>query len=482
MKKLFFFIVILILSFNKSFAYTNYVWQGSSSPTPPYTNWTTAAHKIQGAVNYAVDGNLVLVRKGVYDEGGRITPGFATSNRVLITKNITLSSVNHPESTIIVGAPGTDKFNYDSIRCVFMTAGVLKGFVISNGYTGLNGNMVYDASGGGVWLTNGCVVTNCTIVCNAASWGSGGGVYCLNGGTVASCVIISNQSSSHGGGVAIENSGNVIECEISKNIASIYGGGARCINGGSIFNCDINNNTAKSGGGIHCNDNSSILNCQISKNTATDDGGGVYCSDGSIAFSKIFANSAVENGGGVFFSYGGALTNCLIYGINSADYGAGVYVNNGGYLYNCTIAGNNANVRGGGLVCHNQATIINSIIYENHALIGDNNCFVISNIATISYCCTAPTNGLPICINCISSNPLFLNSVAEDYELQGGSPCIDAGFNMLWMTSAEDLAGNPRINDGTVDMGCYEYVPEPALSLFIIFIIMNLHKSRCDDR
>ena len=31
-------------------AATRYVWQDSLNPGPPYTNWTTAAHVVQGAV------------------------------------------------------------------------------------------------------------------------------------------------------------------------------------------------------------------------------------------------------------------------------------------------------------------------------------------------------------------------------------------------------------------------------------------------
>ena len=43
----------------------------------------------------------------------------------------------------------------------------------------------------------------------------------------------------------------------------------------------------------------------------------------------------------------------------------------------------------------------------------------------------------------------------EDYHLQTTSPCIDSGDNSF-VTTDQDLDLNTRIQDGTVDMGCYE--------------------------
>ena len=52
-------------------AATRYVWQGSPSPAPPYTNWATAAHVIQDAVDAAQTGDKIVVTNGVYATGGR---------------------------------------------------------------------------------------------------------------------------------------------------------------------------------------------------------------------------------------------------------------------------------------------------------------------------------------------------------------------------------------------------------------------------
>jgi len=55
----------------------------------------------------------------------------------------------------------------------------------------------------------------------------------------------------------------------------------------------------------------------------------------------------------------------------------------------------------------------------------------------------------------ISSDPDFVNAANGDYHLWYTSPCIDAGSNG-YVQGATDLDGNPRIINGTVDMGSYE--------------------------
>ncbi len=500
---LFFIFFASTVTFAKTIYASLYVNAASATPAHPYSSWETAATDIQTAIDAASAGDHIIVTNGVYNFGKRITPGFSLSNRVLITKNIILRSVNGPENTIIIGAeaPGGGNGN-GAVRCIYMTAGAVYGFTISNGFTHTGSMDFPNNSGGGIWLTNGCVVTNCIAIGNSADYAGGaffnfggnvsdcfisgnsatygGGAFGWQNGVFSSCIISGNSGSSAGGGALSHSDGIVSNCTITGNNA-YEGGGIFCQEGGAVVGCSFSGNDATFGGGIFCYDTGFASDCTISGSTALY-GGGVYIYNNGVASAcKINGNSA-EFGGGVYCFNSGALTNCLISGMNSATFGGGVYLSEGGELFNCTIADNFASGSGGGIVCSNGGTVVNTIIYNNTALISGLNWQSHPSNVVFSYCCTTPTNNLPVGNQCIPETPDF-DLPGSDYHLQEFSPCVNSGANMPWtIPPATDLDGNLRKYDGAVDIGCYEFIPEPGIvfsiqfSVFCFFILRNKFK------
>ena len=189
------------------------------------------------------------------------------------------------------------------------------------------------------------------------------------------------------------------------------------------------------GGGVFCTSSNVFLaNCMITDNS-------VYTNDNGVASGS---------GGGV---YGGTLYNCLVASNSAAAVGGGAIAST---LYNCTVTGNHADRYGGGVY---SSAATNSIVYSNTAVLPYDN----YDLAQFDHCCTAPipTNG----VGNITNAPQFVNYAGGDLRQNGVSPCIDAGDNSAVGTSF-DLAGNPRIMRGTVDIGAYEFQGTNAIAFY----------------
>jgi len=418
---------------------TYYVNKANLTPVFPYNSWSTSASNIQDAVDAAplhIKNAIVLVTNGIYDTGETVTPGYSSSNRVVITKDITVKSVNGNQYSVI---SGRGPIGSNAVRGVYMSAGILEGFTVSNGHTMTSGDFNYDRRGGGVNLFGGNgVVTNCIISGNSAG-GDGAGGTCY--GTVNNCTISGNSSKGDGGGTYY---GTINNSTISGNSAD-YGGGTY---DGAVNNCTISGNSAGDygGGAYEC----IVNNCTISGNSVGDYGGGV--SYGIVNNSTISGNSAGYNGGG---TYECTVNNSMISGNLADNDGGGDYYST---INNCTIIGNTANNSGGGT---SDSDVNNSIVYYNTALTDTN-----YDGGNYKYSCTTPLVTGPGNIN---NQPQFVDTNSANYHLLLSSPCIDAGTNGL-VVGTVDLDGNPRIIGGTVDMGCYEYIPEPS-GIWIIVIL-----------
>jgi len=178
-----------------------------------------------------------------------------------------------------------------------------------------------------------------------------------------------------------------------------------------------------------------------------------YLANGAILVGFTITNGStlaggndVEAGGdtsgaGILCPIGdpSTMSNCIFVSNVAGDFGGGTF---GGNYYNCTITANIAGIGAGDAF----GNLVNCIVFGNDPAGGN------YGFSTLNYCCTDIDPGGT---GNVISDPLFVNAATGNFHLQAASPCINAGNN-TYATTPADLAGNPRISGGTVDIGAYE--------------------------
>ena len=519
-------LALLLVAAPVADAAVRYVDVSSPSPTPPFTNWATAARVIQDAVDLAVAGDEVVVTNGTYATGGRRWGTNLLVSRVAVDKALTLRSVNGPQVTLIQGYKVPGGFlgcGNGAVRCVALASGAtLTGFTLTNGATRMEGDLALEQSGGGVgcvsptavvsncvlagngaWFGGGassgtlydCVFTNnsartngggasestlerCILVNNTTRFGDGGGGYAC---TMKDCMLASNLAHDAVGGGAMEST--LVRCTLSGNYATWAGGGAFFT---VLEDCVLTNNSSDAGGGAYyC----TLTNCTLVANSARA-GGGSYGGtlDGCTLSRNRATGSNYWTGGGG--AGGGTLVNCLLDHNTSASSGGGVTGELGmegsplAYLINCVLRANSAQLGGGA----HQGNLYNCTLTENSANSGGGangsrllNCIVYSNSAPsaanfstayLDHCCTWP---MPVSgAGNLTNLPQLVSDASGNLRLQSNSPCINAGNN-AWLSfrgnngeiihNGADRDGDPRVAGGTVDIGAYEFQsPSSAIS------------------
>jgi len=318
---------------------------------------------IQAGIDASVNGDTVLVAPGEYPE-------------ILTVRGqaITLTSSNGPEETTIVG--------YLTIRDFADTSGcVLRGFMVfdpnNDPFRGRPGIIV--RSGKPRIIGN-------IIKHHYQNSTSGGGVYLGGGAVISHNIIEDNYAMQAGGGIELGNASDVeVSYNIIRNNRSGYGlvnvGVGAGISGGRgrvSYNLIYGNN-------VRCIHYPGWPPC--------GDGGGVYAFSAKYYNNTIVNNTAIEtenqaDGGGVF---------------------AGAYSFDSLRIVNNIIAFNNR----GGLALQFYSPESLYTIPDNYNLLYGNTAYDYSAPET------SQTN--------IFADPLFADTAFQDYSLQAGSPCIDAG-------------------------------------------------------
>jgi hypothetical protein len=214
-----------------------------------------------------------------------------------------------------------------------------------------------------------------------------------------------------------------------------------------------------------------ITHCNFDHNATEDFGGGVFLTSPIVDFShNVFSNNrAVRLGGGVYLNNVSDkpfdISNNLFVN-NRGDQQAAFGASGSFRLINNTFADNEVISNGGGIVSLENGSILNSIIWANHTgasgiqviLSGSNtvrNCIIEKGVTGIRYQFSFPNYFNDI----DAADPDFVNLQASDFHLQDSSIAINAGMadTTGLFLSLTDIEGNPRIVNGRIDIGAYEY-------------------------
>lgn len=297
-------------------------------------------------------------------------------------------------------------------------------------------------------------------------------------------VFIRNQG--HLGGAVFsdgfdgETKPQFIDCEFLENRAVSNGvePAIQLGDGGAVYNLG-------SAGGF-CQ--SEFVRCNFENNNSTGSGGAVLNNGTSGTCDPIFSNcefkqNVSEKFGAVMYNIGNSghcnpiITNCLFE--KNTGFSAGAIYNLGAdmgqsnpFISNCTFVGNRAEV-GGAIYCNandslgqSNPVISNCVFYDNYAPTGK--VFrIIYGFPTVEYSvfdlttCEELTDHASSNVNCgdgliFNREMFFKDTLNGDYSLLEGAPYIDEGNNDS-AANPVDLEGNPRIVNGKVDLGAYEF-------------------------
>lgn len=262
-------------------------------------------------------------------------------------------------------------------------------------------------------------------------------------------------------------------------------GGAICIRSGAhtIHNNTFVDNSATylpegvqvcSGGALYIEvADAEIQNCEFFENLSHGSGGAVYLVLGvfEVTGNRFSANHAVGNGGAlvcasitakivnnVFDSNSNAGNGAAIHSTGNSPEGPNFFVNNTFYNNATSLAQAATGISLDGGVGH----VLNCVFYHDTPTSSIEFQFYSASGSTflhnmyqvgISY----PEQG--IIGSDGDNNPLFVDAPNGDFSLMAGSPCIGAGSNVHYLETFPeiDFLGNPRIYDGTIDLGAVEY-------------------------
>jgi hypothetical protein len=292
-------------------------------------------------------------------------------------------------------------------------------------------------------------------------------IFTVNFGTTASIagLTISNGSNPFGGGIFSAGSLTLTNVTVSGNKADTlldytnYSSGGGIANDGTLTlnNVTISGNTAEStqyslGGGIINYGTVTLNNSTVSGNTAVQYNqdaalGGGIANGGTLTLDNSTVSGNIATSGG--YSEGGGIYDNTI---------RTVAVNNS------TIAGNSSNGYGGGVYEFSSTNARNTIIAGNTTYLSFGGPDLYGNLGSLGHNLIGNTQGGSgfDSTDLLNVNPLLgplqdNGGPTETMALLPGSPAIDAGDNTDAPEWDQRGPGYPRIVNGIIDIGAFEY-------------------------
>ena len=240
------------------------------------------------------------------------------------------------------------------------------------------------------------------------------------------------------------------------------GGGILIFSTENLFikNCGFISNTGKNGGAIAITDFSDveILDCKFLNNTATENGGAIDLNDTGtvLADRNSYSGNSAKSGGAVSFENVDS-ENVYIYNslftANHCDLSGSVFHMTDSFpmLAFNTVAKNGTNTSETLSSNGSSDPILagNIIFFNNGESISGNITAYYNNIEMLTGVFSGTGN--------LNSDPKFTKSSIDDFHLLSNSPCIDSVPLELDFIK-NDLEGISRPQNGSFDMGCFEYM------------------------
>ncbi len=319
----------------------------------------------------------------------------------------------------------------------------LKGCTFSENIAATSGGAIINAFGADLELED------CSFVANNARWG--GGIYFQTDSTSATMSRTTFSSN------IAENNGGAFTYFAAMDV--------------TVDSCSFIGNQANFGGAISAADgdvdgaNMVIRNATFNLNIAGSQGGALNINDVDTQISNgLFTGNFADAGG-----TGGAIS------MNAVDSSTlNVSIINSTFANNFGALANGIATWTGELEVASTLTLQNNIFYnpggDNYAVEAGNTSVVSNggNFSTDASMETILTHDMDQ--NGIALDPLFVDADNDNYRLNTGSPCIDAGVALN--APEMDITGMERINN--IDIGAFEYDPELGVFPSIFSSIDNI--------